>query len=126
MSTKNKLPLSYINDVVDEDKKTIIVDNKNKEIEIDPQKIFVIKRKGHKEHYDPNKMRRVCLWACDGNESYANALLSATEIKLYNEIKISEVYDELIKSAVNKISRLYPIYEIIAAKLYILKYYRET
>lgn len=126
MYTKNKLPLSYINDVVDEDKKTIIVDNKNKEIEIDPQKIFVIKRKGHKEHYDPNKMRQVCLWACDGNESYANALLSATEIKLYNEIKISEVYDELIKSAVNKISRLYPIYEIIAAKLYILKYYRET
>lgn len=126
MSTKNKLPLSYINDVVDEDKKTIIIDNKNKEIEIDPQKIFVIKRKGHKEHYDPNKMRRVCLWACDGNESYANALLSATEIKLYNEIKISEVYDELIKSAVNKISRLYPIYERIAAKLYILKYYRET
>ena len=126
MPTKNKLPLSYINDVVDEDKKTIIIDNKNKEIEIDPQKIFVIKRKGHKEHYDPNKMRRVCLWACDGNESYANALLSATEIKLYNEIKISEVYDELIKSAVNKISRLYPVYERIAAKLYILKYYRET
>lgn len=126
MSAKNKLPLSYINDVVDENKKTVVINLKNKEIEIDARKILVIKRKGHKENYDPQKMRRVCVWAADGNESYADALLNATEIKLYNEIKISEVYDELIKSAVNKISRLYPIYEKIAAKLYVLKYYRET
>lgn len=125
MTINNKLPLSYINDSVDEDK-TIVIDENDKKITIDPSNIVVIKRKGFTEPYNPDKMRKVCIWACDGNESYADALLSATEIKLYNEIKIYEVYDELIKSAVNKISRLYPIYEKVAAKLYLLKYYRET
>ena len=123
--SNEKLPLSYINDAVEENK-IVIVNEKNKSVEVEPSKIMVIKRDGRKEQYMPEKMKKVCMWACDGNESYAIALLNATEIKLYNEIKISEVYDELIKSAVNKISRLYPIYEKIAAKLYMLKYYRET
>ena len=123
--SNNKTPLSYLNDSI-EDEKTILIKNKNSEIKIDPTKIKVIKRDGSKEDYMPHKMKKVCMWACDQNESYANALLSATQIKLYNEIKISEVYDELIQSAINKISRLYPIYEKVAAKLYILKYYRET
>lgn len=123
--SNNKIPLSFINDAVEENK-TVVVNEKNKSVEVPSSKIVVIKRDGRKEQYMPEKMKKVCMWACDNNESYAVALMNATEIKLYNEIKISEVYDELIKSAVNKISRLYPIYEKIAAKLYMLKYYRET
>lgn len=123
--SNNKIPLSFINDAVEENK-TVVVNEKNKSVEVPSFKIVVIKRDGRKEQYMPEKMKKVCMWACDNNESYAIALMNATEIKLYNEIKISEVYDELIKSAVNKISRLYPIYEKIAAKLYMLKYYRET
>ncbi len=121
----NKLPLSYIEDAIEENKKIIINKDKN-DVEILAKKIQVIKRNGSIEDYNVEKMRKVCMWACDQNAGYANMLLDATEIKLYDKIKIVDVYNELIKSAVNKISRIYPIYEKIAAKLYLLKYYRDT
>lgn len=121
----NKTPLSFIEDAI-EDNKKIIVNQSHKNIEINANKIKVIKRNGKTEDYNPEKMRKVCVWAANGNSGYADMLLDATVIKLYDKIKISDVYDELIKSAVNKISRIYPIYENIAAKLYLLKYYRES
>ena len=121
----NKTPLSFIEDAI-EDNKKIIVNHSHKNIEINANKIKVIKRNGKLEDYNPEKMRKVCVWAANGNSGYADMLLDATVIKLYDKIKISDVYDELIKSAVNKISRIYPIYENIAAKLYLLKYYRES
>lgn len=121
----NKTPLSFIEDAI-EDNKKIIVNQSHKNIEINANKIKVIKRNGKTEDYNPEKMRKVCVWAANGNSGYADMLLDATVIKLYDKIKISDVFDELIKSAVNKISRIYPIYENIAAKLYLLKYYRES
>ncbi len=121
----NKTPLSFIEDAI-EDNKKIIVNQSHKNIEINANKIKVIKRNGQIEDYNPEKMRKVCVWAANGNSGYADMLLDATVIKLYDKIKISDVFDELIKSAVNKISRIYPIYENIAAKLYLLKYYRES
>lgn len=121
----NKTPLSFIEDAI-EDNKKIIVNHSHKNIEINANKIKVIKRNGRIEDYNPEKMRKVCVWAANGNSGYADMLLDATVIKLYDKIKINDVYDELIKSAVNKISRIYPIYENIAAKLYLLKYYRES
>lgn len=121
----NKTPLSFIEDAI-EDNKKIIVNQSHKNIEINANKIKVIKRNGRIEDYNPEKMRKVCVWAANGNSGYADMLLDATVIKLYDKIKINDVYDELIKSAVNKISRIYPIYENIAAKLYLLKYYRES
>lgn len=121
----NKTPLSFIEDAI-EDNKKIIVNQSHKNIEINANKIKVIKRNGRLEDYNPEKMRKVCVWAANGNSGYADMLLDATVIKLYDKIKINDVYDELIKSAVNKISRIYPIYENIAAKLYLLKYYRES
>lgn len=121
----NKTPLSFIEDAI-EDNKKIIVNQSHKNVEINANKIKVIKRNGKIEDYNPEKMRKVCVWAANGNSGYADMLLDATVIKLYDKIKISDVFDELIKSAVNKISRIYPIYENIAAKLYLLKYYRES
>ncbi len=88
--------------------------------------IQVIKRNGSIEPYNVEKMRRVCLWACDGQESFCEMLLSSTRIKLYDKIKIAHVYDELIKSAANKISRMYPQFEMIAAKLLLLKIYKDA
>lgn len=92
----------------------------------DPNEIIVIKRDGREEQYDVNKMKRVCQWACDNDENYVNNLLSLTKIKLYNKIKIANVFDELIKTAVNNISRIHPNYEKIAAKLYLMKIYHDT
>lgn len=94
--------------------------------EVEPHQIIVIKRDGREEYYNPEKMKRVCMWACDNNQIYVDILLDATKIKLYNKIKISDVYDELIKTAVNNISRIYPKYETIAAKLYLMKIYHDS
>ncbi len=86
----------------------------------------ITKRDGRIVKYDIQKMHKVCLWACDNNESNVQHLLTATRIKLYDEIKISDVYDELIRTAVNNISRIQPQYEDIASKLLLLKIYKET
>lgn len=102
------------------------IESKINEKEIDSSDIMVIKRNGNIVPYDVDKMRRVCLWACDGVESFSELLLSSTRIKLYNKIKIAHVYDELIKSAANKISRINPEFEKIAAKLLLLKIYKEA
>ncbi|GAA5414797.1 ribonucleoside-diphosphate reductase subunit alpha [Ureaplasma ceti] len=125
MLSNTKTPLSYIENAIEEGG-DITVKKGRKEVEIPASAIMVIKRNGSIEPYTTSKMKKVCLWASNGNEHYAQALLDATEIKLYDKIKISDVYDELIKSAVNKISRIYPTYEWVAAKLYLLKYYREA
>lgn len=113
----NRVKLS----VLDTDQ-TINIKNK----EFNPNEIIVIKRDGSEEPYMPEKMKKVCIWACDDKEVFANILLESTKIKLYNKIKISDVYDELIKTAINNINRIYPQYEKIAAKLYLLKIYHDT
>ena len=102
MSNNNKYSLYYINDAVEENNE-LLVNCKRKNVLINPKQIEVIKRDGRIEAYSVEKMRKVCLWASDMNQSYADALLNATEIKLYNRIKIADVYDEIIKSAINKI-----------------------
>lgn len=117
MKKNNKIQLSIIEE-------NIISDSTNNELNL--SELEVIKRDGRIEKYDINKMRRVCLWACNQNENFANALLASTRIKLYNRIKIEDVYNELIKTAANKISRITPQYETIAAKLLLLKIYKDV
>lgn len=117
MKKNNKIQLSVIEEEIITGEKTI---------DINLQELEVIKRDGRIEKYDTNKMRRVCLWACDQNENFADSLLSSTRIKLYNRIKIEDVYNELIKTAANKISRITPQYELIASKLLLLKIYKDT
>lgn len=118
----NKKLLSEIEFALNE--KQSIQINPNEEIKSDD--LIVIKRNGTEVPYDVSKMRRVCMWACDNNEIAAETLLSSTRIKLYHKIKISDVYDELIKSAANRISRINPEFEIIAAKLLLLKIYKDS
>ncbi len=118
MKKNNKVQLSVIEDEINR--------GGEQTNEINFNELEVIKRDGRIEKYDVNKMRRVCLWACNQNENYADALLNSTRIKLYNRIKIEDVYNELIKTAANKISRITPQYELIAAKLLLLKIYKDT
>lgn len=122
MKINNKKLLSEIETAITENKP--IVDNNNQTIDFDG--LLVIKRNGSIVPYDIQKMRRVCMWACNDNADLTEMLLNSTRIKLYNKIKIADVYDELIKSAANKISRLYPEFENIAARLLILKLYKEA
>lgn len=89
-------------------------------------RITIIKRDGRRQPFMPEKMRNVCLWATDGNEHYAEELIRDTEIKLHEEIHIKDMFQQLINTAVNKISMLYPMWEDFAAKLELIRIYKET
>ena len=89
-------------------------------------RITIIKRDGRKQPFSAEKIRKVCLWACDGNEVFADELIRDTEIKLHKEIHIRDMFQQLIITAVNKISMLYPVWEDFAAKLELMKIYKET
>ena len=99
------------------------IDISNKET---VSKIMVIKRDGRKQHYDPTKMRNACMWACDDKDFMADELIRDTEIKLHKEIHIKDMFQQLIVTAVNKISMLQPMWEDVAAKLELMKIYKET
>lgn len=85
----------------------------------------VVKRDGRIEDYSEEKLKAVILWACDGKEAFANQLLSSVSIKIYNQIPIGKLYDEVISTASNMISDLYPQWEIIARNLYLLKIHKD-
>lgn len=89
-------------------------------------KIIVIKRDGRKQAFNPEKMRNACLWACSNNTALADELLRDTEIKLHKEINIRDMFQQLIVTAVNKISMLYPQWEDVAAKLELMKIYKNN
>ncbi len=103
-------------------KETIDISN---QYEMKANKITIIKRDGRKEPFSPKKLDKVLLWACP-NEYMREELLRDTEIKLHKEIKIQDMYNQLIVTAVNKISMLNPDWEMVAAKLQLLSYYKET
>lgn len=118
----NTLSLNKLSAAVESGKK---VDISN----IDSMKasnITVIKRNGSREPFNPEKMKAVCLWACAGYEYLADELIRDTEIKLHKEINIRDMFQQVIVTAVNKISLLFPQWEDIAAKLQLLSYYKET
>lgn len=85
----------------------------------------IIKRNGSSEIYNPEKMYKVILWACEGSKILADELLQAIDIKIHNKMKIEILFDEVIATASNKISDLYPIWEKVAKNLYELKLHKE-
>lgn len=86
---------------------------------------LVVKRDGREEPYDRDKMYHVILWACNGSTAFANQLLEAVDIKIHNRIHITKLYDEVISTASNLISDLYPQWEVIAKNLYLLKLHKD-
>ena len=87
---------------------------------------LVVKRDGREESYSPSKMLSVLLWACEGNEDLAKSILNKIEIRIYNKISIDVLFDEVIDTAYNMISRLTPQYEPVVKRLYIQKMYKEV
>lgn len=86
---------------------------------------LVIKRDGRVEPYSSDKLKAVILWASDGSESFTSSLLDAVDIKIHNKIRIDKLYDEVINTASNMISDMYPQWEIIAKNLYLLKLHKD-
>ena len=90
------------------------------------KKHIIIKRDGREEPFNEEKLRKVINWATEDKEVFANKLLEGLNIKINDKMKIEVLYDELINTAVNMISPLYPVYDTIAEKLYLMKIYKET
>ena len=85
----------------------------------------IIKRSGLIEAYNPDKLYQVILWACKGRTALADQLLEAINIKIHNKMHIEKLYDEVINTASNLISDLFPIWDEVAKNLYILKLHKE-
>lgn len=94
--------------------------------EIQGRKHQIVKRDGTLEPYNPDKLTKVLMWACDNKEEYVTDIIQDINIKLYDKMHISKLYDEVIQTAANKINAMYPFYDIIAKRLYLQKIYKET
>jgi len=93
---------------------------------VEGRKHQIIKRDGRIETYNEEKMYRVLLWMADGKEPLAKELLKDIEIKVFDKISISKLFDEVIETAANKISDMYPIWDEVAKRGYLQKIYKEV
>jgi len=118
----NKLSIDKLSSAVEQKNKIDISTN----AEIKANRITVIKRDGRTELFQPEKMKKVCNWATDNTEWMTAELLSDTEIKLHKEMHIKDIFQQVIVTAVNKISIMYPQWENVAAKLQLMSIYKET
>ncbi|MCK5835180.1 MAG: hypothetical protein KAG98_05575, partial [Lentisphaeria bacterium] len=118
----NKMNLEQLNQAVESNTEINISNQEHKKANL----INIIKRDGTREPFNVEKLRRVVSWATEGKDVFTTDLLRDTEIKLHDEIKITDMYRQLIITAVNKISMLYPEWETISARLQLLAYTKET
>jgi ribonucleoside-diphosphate reductase alpha chain len=93
---------------------------------VEGRKHQIIKRDGRFEQYNEDKMYSVLLWATEGSEALAKELLKDIEIKVFDKISIQKLFDEVIETAANKISDMYPIWDKVAKRLYLQKIYKEV
>lgn len=85
----------------------------------------VVKRNGATEPYSYNKLYRVVLWACQGSQPMTDSIMDALQIRIYDRITIDALFNEVIDTVYNMISRLTPQYEEVAKRLYLQKMYKQ-
>jgi ribonucleoside-diphosphate reductase alpha chain len=86
---------------------------------------LVIKRNGTTEPYNHDKLYKVIKWACDGSPAFADQLINAVSIRIYDKISIVKLFNELIETAANLISDIAPKWETVAKNLYLLKIHKD-
>ncbi len=80
--------------------------------------IQVIKRDGHKEPLDLEKLHKVVFWATkDITGVSASELEIKSRIQFYNGIKTTDIQETMIKSAADLISEDAPNYQYVAGRL---------
>jgi len=111
---------------------------------VNNKKHLVIKRDGRMEPYQEEKMRKVLHWAIskaiNDDPKYSklneemknniinnmiNLVLEETEIKIYDKIKIEKLFDTVIQTVENQISRIQSIWDKVATNLLVQKFYKE-
>lgn len=98
----------------------------NKETTINSRELIVIKNDGREQIFEFSKIEKMILWARNGDKYLTQMLIDETSIKLYNKIKTIEIQEQLIKTAESLISRLNPQWEYIAAKLFLVKLFKDS
>lgn len=87
---------------------------------------IIIKRDGREEDYTPSKLDKVLLWATDNDTSQVEILKRDTEVTLKEKVKVKELYDSILNTAISNISPLQTKWEFTASKLYLLKMYSDS
>lgn len=82
------------------------------------KQINVTKRDGTLEPFDPEKVHKVAMWAC---EDLTNVSASQIQLKLFQQlhdkITSTSIHEKLIQSAVELITEATPNYQWVAARL---------
>jgi len=102
-----------------------LVDNKNH---------MVIKRDGRLEPYNPEKLKKVLEWAIKTNtdipenitNNIVNEILENVNLKIYDKIKIQDLYETVVQTINNMITRLRPYFSKINRNLYLLKIIKQS
>lgn len=87
---------------------------------------IIIKRDGREEEYTPSKLDKVLLWATNNDSSQIEILKRDTEVTLKEKVKVKELYDSILNTAISNISPLQTKWEFTASKLYLLKMYSDS
>ncbi|RLC47115.1 MAG: ribonucleoside-diphosphate reductase subunit alpha, partial [Candidatus Cloacimonadota bacterium] len=87
---------------------------------------LVQKRDGRLEKYSPAKLKRAINWCTNDSETLTAQLFESLNLKIYNKIKIDKLWDEVIETAANMISEMYPIWDDVAKRAYLLKIYKDN
>jgi len=87
---------------------------------------MVVKRDGRLEPFNIKKLKRAIDWITDDRDFLAKELYKAIKLKIYKKIKIQKLWDIVIETAANLTSEMFPIWDEVAKKAYILKITKET
>lgn len=91
------------------------------------KQINVVKRKGHSEPLDLNKLHKMVAAACEGISNVSASQVEMNSgIQFHDGIKTSEIQDILIRSASDLISTDSPNYQFVAARLLLYSLYKEV
>jgi ribonucleoside-diphosphate reductase alpha chain len=121
MKRYNHITLKDIQQAVEENE-NIEISNQDT---IQAPEIIIIKRDGREEPFNIDKLNKVVQWATQ-DDFMSEELIRDTKIKLHKKIHIKDMYSQLITTAANKISMLYPMWEEVAGRLKLLEIYKET
>jgi ribonucleoside-diphosphate reductase alpha chain len=86
--------------------------------------IMIEKRDGLFEEFSPSKLLKVVTWARNDNSDLAQLLIDNLSIKIIDGMKITQIYDELITTAVNLITPIQRNWDSVAEKLLVMKFYK--
>jgi len=88
--------------------------------------VNVIKRNGSREPLSIDKIHKVVDWACKDLDVSLSELETEAHLLFFDGIKTTDIHEALIKAASTLISTSKPDYTFVAARLLLMKLYKEV